>query len=378
MRPLRPIFLASFFFSVHVALLSYLNSTVLALHTSGLQITLAYTLSSALSLVFLIGAGNIVRKTGSSKFLVGTLVLCMLLLLALGTIAAHTWFVLVFILYFSLNTVIWYGFDLVIEHYSREAVTGNIRGIYLTLNNAGWVMAPMAASLIATTIGFSGTYIAAALAVCFSAILIKTTAKIPLPTHLPKISFSDSFRAINAHLHARRIVVLYFSIQFFFAWMVLYMIPYLTSLGFGLGMIGIILSVMLLPFVLFQYGVGKIADRFHNERTIITIGFGITAGATMLLALPFAPHAAIFAGILFLTRVGASFIEVGCESSFFKEVTEKDTALISTLRMTLPLAYIIAPLLGAIILWLGSMQILFITLSILMFGAMFYALRLKN
>ncbi len=377
MKSLRPIFLASFFFSIHLALLSYLNSTVLGMHASDTMVTITYTLSSALSLIFLIGAGNVVRKIGSSRFLAGSLAVSVVLLVLLGTINGNWWFLGIFILYFSLNTVIWYGADLVIEHYTRESATGNVRGLYLTCNNAAWVLAPMAASLIATHVGFSGTYIAAAIAVLVGVVLVQTTERIPVDTHLPKMSFTESFRALAAHPYARRIVTLYFVIQFFFAWMVLYMTPYLSSLGFSLGTIGIILSVMLLPFVLFQYFTGKIADRLNNERTLIVIGFLIAGVATLLLALPISPTAAVFAGILFLTRVGASIIEVACESAFFKSVTEHDTALISTLRMTLPLAYIIAPLLGALILSFTSVPNLYFILGLILLGAVVYAFRLK-
>ena len=235
----------------------------------------------------------------------------------------------------------------------------------------------MAASLIATTVGYSGTYIAAAIAILIAVILVRTTERIPVGTHLPKISFTESFRALAKHPYARRIVVLYFVIQFFFAWMVLYMTPYLSSLGFSLGTIGIILSVMLLPFVLLQYWAGKIADKHHNERQLLMYGFGIAGAATLLLALPLPPTAAIFAGILFITRIGASIIEVAGESAFFKSVTEHDTALIGTLRMTLPLAYIIAPIAGAFLLMFISIPTLYLVLGVILLCAMMYTLRLR-
>lgn len=377
MHPLRPVFLASFFFSLHLALLSYLNTTALALHTSAQGMTVAYTVASTLSFVLLIGAGNLVRRMGSSRFLIAVLAVSAVLLALLGTSTTDNAFVALFVLYFSLNTIIWYGFDLVIEHYSRERNTGNIRGIYLTLNNAGWVIAPMAASLIAGTVGFAGTYVAGAIAMIVATIVIISTPRVPRDTHVPRLSFTESFRALVAHPYARRIVTLYFVMQFFFAWMVLYMTPYLSSLGFGLGTIGIILSVMLLPFVLFQYWTGKVADRYNNEPHLLRLGFAITALATLLLALPLPTKAVVFAAILFITRVGASIVEVAGESAFFKHVTERDTALISTLRMTLPLAYIIAPLAGALVLAIGNMRLLFAVLAALLVAAMVYTRRLK-
>ncbi len=376
MRPLRPLFTASFFFSFHVALLSYLNSSVLATVTSPTGITLTYTAASLLSLVLVILAPGIARRYGASRFLIGSLGLAAALLWLLST--TTTGFILCFVLYFSLNTVIWYAFDLVLEHYTREQNTGNTRGAYLALNNIAWIIAPVITSGVATRVGFAGVYVLASIIISIAFVIIAKTKRITTHQHIPRLSIGRAFSALLAAPRARRIVTLYFALQFFFAWMVIYMAPYLEGLGFSWATIGIIFSVMLLPFGLLQYPVGKLADRYHAERPLIIVGFSIAAVATMFLAAPLAPSAVLFAGILFMTRVGASIIEVGCESAFFKEVTEQDTALISTLRMTLPLAYIIAPLTGALVISLGSIKALFGVLSIILALAMIYAVRLSK
>lgn len=380
-QQLRILFFASFFFSFHLALLSYLNSSVLGLHVSDVQTTLAYTVSSTLSLVLMFVAPLLVNRFGARRFLLLGLVCGTTLLVLLGILTQHIGFVWIFVLYFSLNTLVWYAFDLVLEHYSREHNTGNIRGLYLNINNVGWVIAPLVASLVTIRLGYSGAYLLASLSLFVAFAIASRTARIPRSAHHPKLYLHQAFAELVKHPEARRLVSLYFVLQFFFAWMVIYMVPYLTDLGFGLRTIGCILSVMLLPFVLFQYGVGKLADRYKNERSIIILGFCIMGLATLLLALPdsfvLTPSAAFFAIVLFLTRVGASIIEVGVESKFFKEVSEKDTAIISTLRMTIPLAYIIAPLLGALVFATGGMQQIFLILGLLALGAMGYAFRLK-
>ncbi len=375
-RHLRPLFAASFFFSFHLALLSYLNSSVLAQHASTVQLTLSYTVASMLALVLVLIAPHIVGTVGASRFLIGLLMLSLALLVTLGLHAHHPSFVWIFVLYFSLNTVIWYAFDLVIEHYSREHNTGNIRGLYLTLQNTGWVIAPITSAAVIGIVGFGGTYLVASVGIVLALFILVMTPRIKEHQHVPRISFKEAFRQLTLHPYARRLVTLYFVLQFFFAWMVLYMAPYLRGLGFAWKTIGVILSIMLLPFVLFQYATGKIADKRHNERTLLIIGFGIAAFATLLLALPLPPTAAIFAGLLFLTRVGASIIEVATESAFFKAVNEHDTALISTLRMTLPFAYIIAPLIGAGLLAIGGMHVLFGVLGAILLLAALYATRL--
>src|SRR5574343_1523853 len=51
----------------------------------------------------------------------------------------------------------------------------------------------------------------------------------------------------------------------------------------------------------------------------------------------------LWAIFLFMTRVGASFVEVASETYFFKHVTDKNAGFISLFRSTRPISFIIAP-----------------------------------
>ena len=378
MRPLRTIFFASFIFSFHLALLSYLNSSVLDASESLFSTAFVYTLGSCAAFLLVVVGPRLARRFGASKFLSTSILLCAVLLCLLSFTIHTRSFGYVFILYFALNTLIWYAFDLVIEHSSRSTVMGNIRGTYLTLNNAGWVLAPMLASVVANSRGFGGTYILASVAVCISFLCIHSMRRIPRSTATPEVPFTAAFRELVSHPTARRIVSLYLVLQFFYAWMVLYLAPYLLHIGFSWGVIGVVLSIMLLPFVLLQYRTGKYADKKHNEATLVRAGLICMSIATFLLAANLPANAALFAGILFLTRVGASIVEVSLESAFFKVVEKKDTALISTIRMTLPVAYIIAPLIGALCFLVFSYQGIFVVLSLILAGSALYAYRLTS
>ncbi|HWC57682.1 MAG TPA: MFS transporter [Candidatus Paceibacterota bacterium] len=378
MKPLRPIFIASFLYSFHLALLMYLNSTVLNLNGNSLETTLAYTLGSMLAIALLVASPRLVRRYGNSRFLMGGLIATIIVLWAMGILITTHSFVLLFIVYFSLYLIVWYGFDLLFEHSSRRRSIGNIRGLVLTLDNTGVMLAPVVATAMLGMVGFAGVYFFGALAVIASYLTIRNTPRVAAVDASSHGSMREAFRALLAHRSARRIVALYFILQFFYAWMVVYTPLYLLSLGFSWKTIGIMFSIMLSAFVLLQYGVGILADRLHAERAIIMAGCWIAAGATLALALPLPPDAIIFTAILFATRIGASILEVGCESAFFKQVKESDLALIGTLRMTMPMAYIIAPLCGALVLYIGSPRLLFgILAGILALGGL-YARRLTG
>ena len=90
-----------------------------------------------------------------------------------------------------------------------------------------------------------------------------------------------------------------------------------------------------------------------------------------------------WAGLLFLTRVGASFVEITSESYFFKHVNEKNTGLISLFRMTKPIAYIITPAVVVSTLYFFTIKntpygYIFSILGVLMLVGVRYGLKLKD
>ena len=105
-------------------------------------------------------------------------------------------------------------------------------------------------------------------------------------------------------------------------------------------------AIMLLPFPLFEIPLGKLADRKLGEKEILMTGF-IVAGLSTVV-------------ILFISRVGASAIEIMTESYFFKHVDGKDTDTISLFRILRPLGYIIGPLLGGVALIFINIKMIFL------------------
>ena len=377
LQALRPIFLTSLFFSVHMALLSYLNSSMLESAVGPRGTTLAYTFGSMVAIIGVAIAPLIARRLGARTFLIASL-LSIAVVLALLANATGPAAALFFILYFSLTTITWYALDLVLEHFCRQDTVGNVRGFYLGINNIGWVLAPVASSSIVAVLGLKAPYALGVGLIVLSLVISRFIPRFGKSRHLPHASLKDAFAALNARPNIRRLLVLYFILHFFFAWMVVYLVPYLTNLGFGWQSIGIILSIMLLPFVVVQYPIGRLVDKFHMERSLLVIGFSLAAVFTLGLALDLPFTAGVYALVLFGTRVGAAIIEVSAESAFFKRVKEDDTALVGILRMMMPLAYVTAPLFASVIVGYLSYQVLFGVLAGIMALTGFYALRFNS
>ncbi len=378
MTPHRTIFLATFFFSLHLALVSYVNSSALGTFISGGAISACFAIASLLSLCLVEYAPHILRRVGVRRFAGASLILSACTLAVLGFATHKLLFVPIFILYFTLNTSIIYAFDIFVEHYSKKGTIATERGLYLTLNNAAWVVALATVTIISTNFGFDSVYILAALALLPAVVLVVWGQKEFVDKAYTVIPLRNGLKAVWGRPSIRRAILLNFILQFFFAWMVIYAPVYLTEhIGLSWKTTATMFTAMLIPFVLLQYPAGRLADRIKNgERLLLVVSTLIAGGATLVFAmLGNAP--VLYLGIaLVFTRVGVSVMEVVCDGYFFKQVTEDDAESVSFYRTMTPLAYLIAPLAGVLTLTFTSLQGLFVVLSIIMVAGTILSIRL--
>lgn len=361
-----------------MALLAYLNSSMLAVFASPNLISLTYVLASVLSLVLVTLAPQLVRILGNVKYVIFALLASATLLYLISSSSGMR-IIPLFILYFSLNSVVLYGLDLFLEHYSNENQTGNIRGLYLSLGNIGWVVAPLITGTLQSKFGFSVIYLVAGISVVITMCIIFFSQRGFVDRIYPRLHFVDGLKILIKNKDIRIIAFLNFLLQFFFVIMVIYSPVYLTSIiGFSWKTLGVLLSIMLLPFVIFPYPSGRIADKYLGEKELMVGSLILMGLATLYFARIGAGSFTLYAIVLFLTRMGASIFETMCESAFFKRVTDTDSSVISAYRNMMPVAYIIGPLIGATIFTLTSYKTLFSLLGALMLIASIYTLRLKD
>jgi len=79
----------------------------------------------------------------------------------------------------------------------------------------------------------------------------------------------------------------------------------MNILGFGWENIGLIFTIMLVPFVLVDFPLGRLSDKIGEKKLLIT-GFLITILFTLIIPFISAPLVWIWAIILFGTRLGAA------------------------------------------------------------------------
>ncbi len=362
-----------------MALTSYINSSFLENHINAYNVSITYIVSSVLSILLMLKMPDLLTKIGNR---LTTLVFGVLTLLSyLGLAFSNNSSVIVasFILYFVSTNFILASLDIFIEDFSSKRNIGSARGMYLMIINSAWVISQVISGSIIAKSSFKGIYLfSAGFILLFSVIFIIFLKNFKDPKY-KKVPVIKTARVFINNKNISRIYVLNFLLRFFFAWMIIYTPIYLVNyMNFGWAEIGGMFSIMLLPFVFLGFPLGKLSDKI-GEKKILTIGFLVSAFSLAFIPFFVMPNFWLWAGILFMTRVGAATIEVMSETYFFKSVSEEDDDVISFFRNTMPLSFIVAPLVAIPVLYLvPSFKYIFFVLSAVMFFGALVSLRLRD
>lgn len=361
---LRTTYITGFLLTFHIALISYVNSSFLATKIPESLIGFLYTASAILAVIGLYVVPKLINRFGTSK------ILGLMLLMNMGSISAMIFsntiaiVTTAFIIYFSFGTCIYLGLDILIEHWSVNSTQGSVRGIYLTAMSLAFMCAPLIGGFLMDRLGFNALYTLSAIMLVPVFIIVAFILPSITHTHASKGNILGLAKKFLRHPDFSAVFCINFILQFFYCWMVIYTPIYLHEhLGIHWDIIGRLFTIMLSAFVVSEYLIGKIADRFRIERGLMIIGLLIIATATMLVAKAPTMTFWILAATLFMTRIGASIVEVSTESYFFRRVNHDDTGSIGFFRNTYPFAYITAPLLSSVILKFAPLWTLYIVLG---------------
>ena len=374
------IYLAGFLFSVPVALTSYINSSFLETYINKNYVGLIYIIASIISILGLLKMPKILTRFGNR---LTTLIFCFLIffsfiLLAFGNNIFIV--ILAFILYFlSINFII-ASLDIFIEDFSIHSPIGSIRGFYLTVINLAWVVAQIISGSIIEKSSFLGIYLFSAGFMVLVFLVFTLFLRDFKDPDYRKVSVLKTIKVFLHNKHLSRIYLINLILRFFFSWMVIYTPIYLHEyIGFGWDKIGIIFSIMLLPFVILDFPLGKLSDKI-GEKKMLMAGFLIMTSSVLAIPLMTEPLLWLWAVILFMTRVGAATIESLSESYFFKVIKKEECPdEISFFRNTLPVSYIIGPLLAVLaLLLIPSFEYLFFVLGAVLLIGFLITLRLKD
>lgn len=374
------LFLAILLLSFHTYFIYFINSTYLESHVGTEKVSFIYALGAILNIIAYLSIPSLLRKYGNFRLTYLLTTGTFILLLGLALISWTPAVIALFILYMMISPIIVYCVDIFLEKYSSAEEMGSIRGIYLTVVSLPAIIAPFISGLILTGSG-DPTYwkiylIASAFLIPFLIIIASNFKKFEDP-YYPRLHIKE---VLHKFYHNKNIFDVFldnFLLQLFYGWFVIYIPLYLREyIGFEWSEIGLMFSIMLLPFLLLQIPVGRIADQRQDEKYLLMFGFIIMAGTTLVI--PFITEASfvLWTSLLFTSRIGASIVEVSSESYFFKHVHVSNTGFISLYRLTRSLPFIVTPLVSALLLII-DLRFTFLVLGIVMLLGVRYAISIK-
>ncbi len=380
-RILVSLYVSAFLSALYFFSSAYINSTFLEEVFSPRTVSLLFAIASVGNIFLFIFIPNILRKTGNYALTLGSIFcVCALLFSFPFAMGIPLLFALIFILYRILSPTLMFTFDIFLEEASeQEDNTGAIRGAFFTFLNIATILAPVLAGIVLTHFGYTGLYMYSALFLIPMFIIIAINFKKFKDPVYPNIKILDLTKEFWNNLDLRLIYISSFILQFFYAWMVIYMPIYLKKfIGFSWEEIGLMFAIALVPFLFLELPLGRLADKKYGEKEMLTIGFIIMGITTASLSFVESKSFILWASLLFATRIGASFVEIMTESYFFKHMKGSNADAISFFRINAPLAYLVGPLLGILALTFIEYQFLFFILGCIVLSGIHYSLMLTD
>jgi len=369
-----------FIYTLHLVIPMYSNSSYLSLFASEQLVGYIYMLSSAVTVLGFLIAPSFIRRYGN--YTTAVILVCIQAALFYGLVTATSpvWIAVLFVLQSAVVSLIGLTLDIFLEVYTDGTKVGTIRGFYSATLNASWVIAPLIGSmLINGTANYHNTYVAG-LAMLFPLLYLiyKNFPRFRDPNYI-HLSPHQLIKHVSSNRNWTRLFFANIILQTFYSWMTIYSPIYLNKfVGFSWESIGIILVVMLLPFPLIQYPLGRLADRKYGEKEIMALGFLLMGLSTIALSFLTLSSVFVWAIALFVTRVGAAAVEVMMETYFFKTVSPRDSAVLGSFRITRPLSYFFAPILMSIGLLFTTHQYVFILVGAMVLLGLYPALTIRD
>jgi len=362
----------------------YVNSTFLENFVGEKWVGFIFAIGALLSVILMSQISKLIKAYGNIKVLVSSAALAIFVLILLALAKSVTVIISTFIIYYCLGFFIRYTLDVYLENISDDKNTGLIRGFYLTFLNTAWLISPFLASRLVVNGDFWKIYVVAAMSllplIAIASVFLYEQKDLKYDGQSIFPQLRRLWRGENQTDRCiRRILAVDFLLCLFYAVMVIYMPLYLHEhLGLPWNELGLVFTIMLVPFVILELPLGRIADRWMGEKEILMGGLVITGLSTSVLA--FIPSASwlVWAGLLFITRVGAAGIEVMKEAYLFKKIDGSDTSLISLSRIIVPFSYLVGPLFVSLILLFFDFNYVFFFLGLLVLSGLFFTAKLKD
>ena len=380
-RKVRLVSFISFFMGFLQALFIYVMSTYFKEASGTENVGPFYLFSYAVVLMLLLNLHKLVRVFGKSFIFLLSLI-CKLASLALLLILPPSYLSIgALMLYIIAGSLEWVSLDIILESFSIDNMSGSIRGKHLTIINLGYLVGPFLSTQILSGFGYEGIFLVLLIANAFLLIIASLGLSRIKDSFSLDFGVRESLRKIWKRKNILRSYWASFVLDFFYSLVIIYTPIHLMNLGIPWEKIGIIFTLMLVPFVLVQYPLGIIADRKTGEKEWMFFSVLMMGASTAAMYFISSSEIWIWATVLFATRIGAAILEVMRDSYFYKRIDGGDVDVINFFRTSQSLAYIASSVMAFLIFtfYTGDpIRVIFLAVAAVIFSALLPIFNLKD
>ncbi len=367
------ILVSALFLSFHYFLVTYVNSSLLSQFLERSEIGILYALGAILSIVVILNMPKIISKWSAYKVMLSLSVLEIGILFLLA-FSNETLVVLgAFIVHHAISPILLLCLNTYLEDGSSSKNMGQSRGTFLTIIAIASIISPMVSGNFAEKPETLRTvYVLSAFFMVLFFLTIWKNFKNQKAGVYRAIDIKKEFLEFIQDKNLIRIGLAAIMLHFVFSWLIIYLPLFLANeMGFSWGEIGTLISVTLLPFLLFQIPVGELSDKKYGEKEFLIAGMLFASLAFLIFPFISIKSFFVWTFIIFVARAGASVMETSIESYFYKKSKGRDE-LISIFSLASPIAFIFGPLFGStLLLFFPIAQIFPFASFVLLIGVLF-------
>lgn len=362
------LYFAYFFFSWGIGFTVYSNSSVIESINGRESIGLIYGISAALSLVLSTWVTpNVIKFLGNRKTAGLAIILELIAILGIRFVTEPRMFAISFILFLAAQILISFNFDIFFEHNTQKDNSGKARGTVVALQHVGRMLGPIIAAVLTVRVGIRVPYDFSFILMIITGILLYFATKNFKDKIYVPISFIKSFKIILKRPDIYKPLTSLLLLQIFYALMVTFVPVYLFDVkNIPKESLGVLFTIMLTPFVVLGYPIGKNLDSGASGKRIARYGLFIMAITTIIFPFINTSSLVVWGLVLLMSRVGAVILETAGEGIFFKSINEEETELLGIMRDMQPIGYFVASLISIIVIYFGDIKDIFYVIGFIL------------
>ncbi len=375
------IYALNFLLTLHVAMVSYYLSPFLVSRGIPDQfVGVIFAIGSMVALFAIAYAPYFLKRQGNYTNILTLGLLQLLAFLSLVFAESTPLIIALFLIVFVAPTLVGFSLDIFLEGtVESEATTSSMRSIFLTAANVAWLAAPLIGGFLVVNGIFDNLFVIAALIFVPFIFLSASQLEYFRDPKYKALNIVRFVTTLRRSANFRGVFAAQFLLRFFFSTLIVYLPLYVhKTLGIPLSEFGMILSFGMIAYLILEIPLGKIMDASWGEKEVLIIGLAILAFATASISFITSTSLVLWGIGMFVTRIGAAMIEVASEGYFFKHVDADDADVVSAFRMLYPLAYIMSPLIGTLLLFVLPLQYIFIVAAFIIFSGIWFVAPIQD